>query len=122
VTVRYAPTGEVELHMNIEHAATADLVRSGWTELRDALVVQGISADRLVMTVTSTSGGSPADSSGSGAGNGFRPDGGQASFGQPGQQRDAQPETRAWNGRFDAANAPEEQQSTAATSRIDLRA
>jgi hypothetical protein len=122
VTVRYAPTGEVELHMNIEHAATADLVRSGWTELRDALVVQGISADRLVMTVTSTSGGSLADSSGSGAGNGFRADGGQTSFGQPGQQRDAQSDSRGWNGRFDAAATPEEQQLTAATSRIDLRA
>jgi flagellar hook-length control protein FliK len=125
VTVRYAPTGEVELHMNVEHAATADLVQAGWGELRDALSAQGISPDRLVMSITSSAGGSGlSDGSTQGNGSTFRSDAGQSNSGQSGQsgQRDAQSETRTWNGRFESAATPDEQQLIAATSRIDLRA
>lgn len=66
VTVRYSPAGGVELHINAEHAATGALVQAGWTELRDALATHGISADRLMLSVTTPTGAGQADLSGSG--------------------------------------------------------
>src|SRR5438874_11616258 len=52
VTLRYAAGGSLELHIATEHASTSALVQSGWTQLRDALATQGISPDRLVMSIT----------------------------------------------------------------------
>jgi flagellar hook-length control protein FliK len=67
VTVRYAPGGGVELHINAEHAATGALVQAGWTELRDALASHGISADRLMLSITTPTGAGQADLSGGGS-------------------------------------------------------
>jgi flagellar hook-length control protein FliK len=89
VTLRYAGnSGGLELHINVEHASTGALVQAGWSELRDALASQGISPDRLVMSITGPHSATNFDSS-SGNG-GYRPDQSQSGFtqsGQSGQQR-----------------------------------
>src|SRR6266849_977795 len=59
VTLRYSVANGVQLHMNVEHAATGALVQAGWTDLRDALATQGIHTDRLVMSISA-----PANASG----------------------------------------------------------
>src|SRR5437660_2938219 len=80
VTLRYAATGGLELYINVEHASTGALVQSGWTELRDALATQGISPDRLVMSVTGPSNPSQLDfsSNGGNGGSGYRSESGPA--------------------------------------------
>ena len=117
-------------------SATGSLVEAGWTQLRDALATQGISPDRLVMSITSPSGATQMDfsssSNGSGSGN-FRADQGLASFTQGGQsgQRDGNASedaafaTRRWtSGPDPVANSddsPRGASSAVAASRIDYR-
>ena len=129
VTVRYAAGGGLELHINAEHAATGALVQQGWTELRDALATQGISPDRLVMSVSSPESANQLDFSSSGGGS-YRSDAGLAQFGQGGQpdrrhQQGAEDglASRAWNGRFESPSATEQTvAASGAASRIDYRA
>src|SRR5204863_10022904 len=87
VTVRYGAGGALQLHINVEHAATGALVQAGWSELRNALATQGISPERLVMSVTAPTSSSQLDFSGGGGGR--QTDPGMASFAQSqsGQQR-----------------------------------
>ncbi|GAC1319194.1 MAG: hypothetical protein NVSMB2_14380 [Chloroflexota bacterium] len=130
VTLRYSAAEGVQLHINVEHAATGQLVQAGWTDLRDALAAQGITSDRLVMSVTAPTGGSGLDSSFNGR------DGGRAgaelagfSQGQSGQRQppsrdDGAGATRTWfsdvdptaSNSDDGARAP-----VAASSHIDYR-
>jgi flagellar hook-length control protein FliK len=124
VTIKYGAAGSLELHVNVEHAATADLVQAGWNQLRDALSLQGIAPERLIMSVSG-----PTDSSLSGQSGSFRSDGGQASFGQTGQQtqHDRDHNSRAAGGFTSIADAPVSATddvratSTASNSRIDYR-
>jgi flagellar hook-length control protein FliK len=140
VTVRYSPAGGVELHINAEHAATGALVQAGWAELRDSLASQGISADRLMMSVTAPSGAGQADLSGGGnrsdpnayssnpnsqgsLSNQTSPNGqGQD---QSRQDTPRQPASEGWNGPLDPISSPDGDQrvasATAAPSRIDYR-
>ena len=134
VTVRYSPSGGVELHINAEHAATGALVQAGWTELRDALASHGISADRLVMSVTTPSGAGTADLSG--GGNRSDPNysnSSQASLSSPdsqsqGQSRqdNAQQRTsQTWSGGLEPVAStddnPRVASATGTPSRIDYR-
>ena len=131
VTVRYAAGGGIELHINVEHAATGTLVRAGWAELRDALSTQGIAPDRLVMSVTGPhTTASQADVSSAGGGS-YRPDGGLAQFGQGGQSHGQRHDgaddarfARAWSARVDPTPATDDSPRVAissAASRIDYR-
>ena len=131
VTVRYAAGGGVELHINVEHAATGALVQAGWTELRDALATQGISPDRLVMSVTGPDSANQLDFSSNGGGT-YRSDSGLAQFGQGGQSDRQHPDggddgrfSRAWSGRLESTSATDDLPRVAtsgAASRIDYRA
>ena len=131
VTVRYAAGGGLELHINVEHAATGTLVQAGWAELRDALATQGIAPDRLVMSVTgphNTANQSDFSSSGGGS---HRPDAGLAQFGQGGQSNgqrqsgaDGPRLSRAWNAPVDATPSTDDSSRVAISSgasRIDYR-
>ncbi len=80
VTVRYGPGRTVELHLAVESTATGALLQAGWGDLRDALLAQGFSTDRLVLSVVAPS---PADASGTQGGQtGARADPGATGFGQ----------------------------------------
>jgi Flagellar hook-length control protein FliK len=137
VTVRYSPTGGVELHINAEHAATGALVQAGWGELRDALATQGISPDRLVLSVTGPSNAGQADLSG-GGGNRSDPSSygsnpsGQGSLSSPdgqgqGQSRQDNPQQRSpgWNASVEPVSSPDSSPrvapAIAVASRIDYR-
>jgi Flagellar hook-length control protein FliK len=134
VTVRYGTMGALELHVNVEHAATGVLVQAGWTELREALSQHGISPDRLVMSLSGPDGGSlSSDSgsfgSGSGSGASFRSDAGPTGFGQSpshGQQaREQAPARPHWTPPVESPAAQEAESVaplSSSTSRIDLRA
>jgi hypothetical protein len=127
VTVRYSAAGGVELHINAEHAATAALVQAGWSELRDALATQGISPDRLMMSVTA-----PTSSDLSGGGN-SRSDSnafGSSQANQDGQsqsrQNNAQQRTsQSWSGSAEPVPSPDASSrvasATSAPTRIDYR-
>ena len=134
VTLRYAATGGLELHINVEHASTGALVQSGWTELRDALATQGISPDRLVMSVTGPGNASQLDfsSNGGNGGSGYRSESGSAGFmqGEAGQQRHNGGDNnetrtwRGWSGGSDPISSSDDMPRTAAptaASRIDYR-
>jgi flagellar hook-length control protein FliK len=133
VTMRYAAGGGIELHINVEHAATGSLLQSGWTELRDALATHGITPDRLVMSVTAPIDAGQLDFSSNGGGS-YRSDPSLTSFmqggGQSGQQRqDGGDDARVWRGWNGGAVEPvtsSDDNSRAATSsaasRIDYRA
>jgi hypothetical protein len=132
VTLRYSAAGGIQLHINVEHASTGHLVQAGWTELRDALATQGITPDRLVMSVTAPAGASGLDFSSSGSGSN-RSDPGLASFsqgtqsqGQSAGQRQNESDqprgTRTWNSAMEPN--PSEQSTRAASAssaRIDYR-
>jgi flagellar hook-length control protein FliK len=132
VTVRYAAGGGLELHINVEHASTGALVQAGWTELRDALATQGISPDRLVMSVTgpSSAPGSSGqmDFSSNNNSNSYRSSDSSlsGSGGEPGQQRhDGAPAedaraTRRWGAVADS-NSSADETPRASASRIDYR-
>jgi flagellar hook-length control protein FliK len=128
VTIKYGASGGLELHMNVEHAATAELVQAGWNDLRDALSLQGISADRLVMSVSGS--GDASFSGGSSDGASYRSDTGQMSFGQTSQQnQQPQEDARASRGArtsFIEAAGPigdePREAASASNSRIDYRA
>ena len=134
VTLRYAATGGLELHINVEHASTGALVQSGWTELRDALATQGISPDRLVMSVTGPSNASQLDfsSNGGNGDGGYRSESGPAGFmqGEAGQQRHNGGDNnetrtwRGWSGGSDPISSSDDMPRTTAptaASRIDYR-
>ncbi|MDQ3811853.1 MAG: flagellar hook-length control protein FliK, partial [Chloroflexota bacterium] len=102
VTIRFGASGDLELHVSVERATTADLVQAGWSDLRDALSVQGIAPERLIVSLSGPAGAHvQGDSPGAG---GARSDGsGQASFGQAGQhERHAREQARSarfwWTG------------------------
>ncbi len=129
VTLRYGAGGALQLHINVEHAATGSLVQAGWSQLRDALATQGISPDRLVMSVTAPASGSQLDFSGGGSGR--QTDPGMASFAQSqsGQQRQDNSEQTGPRGRGGAPDftspsddSPRVVSPSAPTSRIDYRA
>jgi len=109
VTLRYSVASGIQLHLNVEHAATSALVQAGWTDLRDALATQGIRADRLVMSISAPANASGLDfSNGNGS---HRSDSGLASFtqGQSSQQRQEtqdQHTARGWNGAIDPILPP----------------
>ena len=131
VTIRYGAAGGLELHIAVEHAATGALVQAGWSELRDALATQGISPDRLALSVTAPASANQLDFSSNG--NGYRSEAGLSAFadgGQSGQKRDgSNPDgTRSvgggLNGNDDIDTAAEVGSRTAvvgAASRIDYR-
>ena len=134
VTLRYAAGGGIELHINAEHAATGALVQAGWTELRDALATQGISPDRLVMSITSPQHASQMDFSSNGNnGSGYRSDQGLTAFGGGQQNQQNQQEAgedarapRRWtSGSGDdailASDDTPRATSAATASRIDYR-
>jgi flagellar hook-length control protein FliK len=132
VTLRYSSAGALQLHVNVEHAATGALVQAGWNDLRDALSQQGISPDRLVMSVSGPDGaGLSSDSgnfgsdAGSGSGSNFRPDTGPMGFGQSSQgQQERQPASGArarWTPGVDATPSEPDTAAPASSSRIDLR-
>jgi flagellar hook-length control protein FliK len=127
VTIKYGATGGLELHINVEHAATAQLVQSGWNDLRNALSLQGIAPERLIMSVSG-----PTDASLSDSSTGYRSDTGQTSFGQTGQQRQDHDNnnnnearaSRGWTSFGDApSSATDDVRTTSApsNSRIDYR-
>jgi flagellar hook-length control protein FliK len=129
VTLRYSNTGGIQLHINVEHASTGALVQSGWTELRDALATQGISPDRLVLSISGPSDAGHLDFS---SGNGSRPDpglsfqqGNQDQAGQQGQRgQEAHLNNQGWNGGPEPPLSTDElprSAATAASSRIDYR-
>lgn len=130
VTLRYSPAGGVQLHINVEHAATGQLVQAGWAELRDALAAQGITPDRLMMSVTAPSGGSGLDMSFNGQ-NGGRAGADLAGFsqGHAGQRQSSSRDddsglTRTWFSDMDApesAPADRARSAVATSSRIDYR-
>jgi flagellar hook-length control protein FliK len=125
VTLRYSSSGGIQLHINVEHAATGALVQAGWTELRDALSTQGITPDRLVMSISAPADARSMDSSNGGS----RPDQGLATFtqDQSGRRRqDTQDPSvvNGWNGDADSTSPTEELPRAAASStssRIDYR-
>jgi flagellar hook-length control protein FliK len=128
VTLRYGASGGLELHVNVEHAATGSLVEAGWSDLRDALSQQGISPDRLVMSVSGPNGASLSSDSGSfgsSASGGFGSDAAAMGFGQSQSQdqQDRQPAGSArarWAPSMDGP--PREETATpTSSSRIDLR-
>jgi flagellar hook-length control protein FliK len=134
VTLRYAPGGNLELHINVEHASTGSLVEAGWSQLRDALATQGFQPDRLVMSVTGPSSSSATDfSSSNGNDSGaYRQDPGLAGFtqgGQSGQQRDGADDprgTRGWSAAPEPVATVDDSSRAAslvgaAASRIDYR-
>ena len=132
VTVRYAAGGGIELHINVEHAATGTLVRAGWAELRDALSTQGIAPDRLVMSVSGPQNTTNQSDFSSSSGGSYRPDTGLAQFGQGGQsdgQRQSGAEdrrfSRPWNAPVEATPSIDDSPRltiSSAASRIDYRA
>jgi flagellar hook-length control protein FliK len=129
VTLRYSVANGIQLHLNVEHAATGALVQAGWTDLRDALATQGIHTDRLVMSVSAPANASGLDFSN---GNGSQhSDSGLASFtqGQNSQQRQEtqdQRATRGWNGTVDpilpSSNDVTQRVAPAGAGHIDYRA
>jgi flagellar hook-length control protein FliK len=127
VTLRYSSSGGIQLHINVEHAATGALVQAGWTELRDALSTQGISPDRLVMSISA-----PGDAKGMDFSNGgdSRPDQGlgasaqDQSYGQRRQNAQEQSGVNGWNGAVDSTSPTDDLTQSAAnavSSRIDYR-
>jgi len=126
VTVRYGVGGGLELHINVEHAATGALVQAGWTELRDALATHGISPDRLVMSVTPPENAKQLAFSSNGGG-AYRSDSGLAQFGQGGQSDRQRQDggddarfSRVWDGRLEATPAADDGPRIA-SSHIDYR-
>jgi flagellar hook-length control protein FliK len=128
VTLRYSVANGIQLHLNVEHAATGALVQAGWTDLRDALATQGIHANRLVMSISAPANASGLDfSNGTGS---HRSDSGLASFtqGQNSQQRQETQDQRAargWNGTIDpilpSSNDATPRVATAGAGHIDYR-
>jgi flagellar hook-length control protein FliK len=132
VTLKYAPGGNLELHINVEHAATGSLVEAGWSQLRDALATQGFQPDRLVMSVSGPSSANQMDFSSSNGNGAYRQDPGLAGFtqdGQSGQQRNGADDprgTRGWSSAAEPVGAVDDSPRNAssvgsAASRIDYR-
>jgi flagellar hook-length control protein FliK len=132
VTVRYAAGGNLELHINVEHADTGNLVQAGLSQLRDALATQGFHPDRMVMSITAPSSANQMDFSGSNSNNAsYRSDAGMTAFtqDQSGQQRpDAEDlrVPRVWSASAGSTTATDDSPrastlASAAASRIDYR-
>jgi flagellar hook-length control protein FliK len=127
VTVRYGTGGSLELHVNVEHAATGTLVQDGLNHLRDALATHGFEPDRIVMSVTAPSAASQMDFNSNGNGS-YRSDPGMTAFtqdGQSGQPRSDQDDPRGprgWSSALDSDDTPHgAPQSASGTSVIDYR-
>jgi hypothetical protein len=131
VTLRYAPGGGLELHISVEHASTGTLVQAGWAQLRDALATQGITPDRLVLSVTGPPSATQTDLSFSN-GSSYRSDAALTAFGQgghSGQQRGSGGEGRTGVGWNPVSNRHADEPSDTAAppapndhaSRIDYR-
>jgi flagellar hook-length control protein FliK len=126
VTLRYSAASGVQLHINVEHASTGELVHAGWNDLRDALAGQGITPERLIMSVSG-----PTDTRGGDFANGSsRSDQGFAGFGQTGsgdqrQQGESHRSTRTWSGLAAPATTDDSPQrpspSQSGSGRIDYR-
>ncbi|MBV9131825.1 MAG: flagellar hook-length control protein FliK [Chloroflexi bacterium] len=134
VTVRYAAGGNLELHINVEHAATGNLVQAGLSQLRDALATQGFQPDRMVMSISAPAAAGQMDFNGSNSNNGsYRSDAGLTAFtqDQSGHQQgsggDDPRGPRGWSataGESGSASDDSQRAGTsapAATSRIDYR-
>jgi flagellar hook-length control protein FliK len=132
VTLKYAPGGNLELHINVEHAATGSLVEAGWSQLRDALATQGFQPDRLVMSVSGPSSANQMDFSSNNGNGAYRQDPGLAGFtqdGQSGQQRNGADDprgTRVWSSAAEPVGAVDDSPRNASSvgstaSRIDYR-
>ncbi len=125
VTVRYGPGHSVEMHVAVDNGSTGALVQAGWANLRDALVAQGFSADRLVMSVASPTN----DGSGlfSGQNGGDRPDANAMAFDQQpgghqsGDERPNQSSSRQILGSVASSESTEDVRAAAEPSRIDYR-
>ncbi len=124
VTLRYSAAGGIQLHINVEHASTGALVQAGWTELRDALAAQGITPDRLVMSVSAPSEASGMDFSSNNSGS-YRSENGHMGFdqGRQGQREDAEPQriSRAWFGDTASAETEDSTRELTSAARIDYR-
>jgi flagellar hook-length control protein FliK len=131
VTVRYAAGGNLELHINVEHAATGNLVQAGLSQLRDALATQGFHPDRMVMSITAPSSSSGMDFN-SNSGNGSYRAGAEMSMftqDQSGQNRPSDEDQRGPRGwrtsTGDTGPAPDDSRAAtpavALPSRIDYR-
>jgi flagellar hook-length control protein FliK len=131
VTLRYAGSGSLELHINVEHASTGALVEAGWTQLRDALATQGINPDKLVMSITAPQAAAASDFSSNNSSSGFQSDSGLASYtsgGDSGERRNdggAEGGSRRWSRAETLSSTPSRDDtstaSVAASSRIDYR-
>jgi flagellar hook-length control protein FliK len=132
VTMRYATGGHLELHINVEHAATGNLVQAGLSQLRDALATQGFQPDRMVMSITAPSGAHQMDFSSNNGNSSYRSDSGLNAFtqdGQSDQQRSDREASRGWTSTGDAgttAVTPDDSSraatsASAASSLIDYR-
>jgi flagellar hook-length control protein FliK len=135
VTLRYAAGGNLELHINVEHADTGNLVQAGLSQLRDALATQGFHPDRLVMSITAPSSANQTDFSGSNSNNAsYRTDAGMTAFtqDQSGQQHRPDAEDsrgpRVWSASTSGGSTTASDDSprastsaSAAASRIDYR-
>jgi flagellar hook-length control protein FliK len=135
VTLHYESGGNLELHINVEHAATGALVQASMPQLRDALASQGFHPDRLVMSVSAPSAAGQMDFSSNNNNDGsYRSDtSAMAAFTQNGQSNSQRnnddgsdgPAFRGWNGATDPSPSTTINEATStgvgSTSRIDYR-
>jgi flagellar hook-length control protein FliK len=124
VTLRYSAAGGIQLHINVEHASTGALVEAGWNQLRDALASQGITPDRLVMSVSAPASSSGADFSSNGQSS-YRSDAGQMTFDQGRQgardQNEPQRPSRAFFTDAESGSPVDSVRASATDARIDYR-
>jgi len=134
VTLRYVSGGNLELHISVEHAATGALVQAGMPQLRDALVSQGFSPDRMVMSVSASAAAGQMDFSSNNNGSNRSDTSGMAAFTQNGQsnpQRDDErrdgPTPPGWSSGADPSTSTSTSTTdntssvTGSNSRIDYR-
>lgn len=90
VTLKYAAGGNLELHINVEHASTGNLVQESLNHLRDALATQGFHPDRMVMSISAPSAASQMDFNANNNGS-YRSDPGLNAFMQDNQSNQQRP-------------------------------
>jgi flagellar hook-length control protein FliK len=120
VTLKYATGGTLELHINVEHASTGNLVQEGLNHLRDALATQGFHPDRMVMSISAPSASSQMDFNSNNSGS-YRSDPGLNAFmqdNQSSQQRsggDDQRNASGWTFTTDTSSASDDAPRTGST-------
>jgi flagellar hook-length control protein FliK len=127
VTIRYGTSRQLELHVVVEHAETGTLVQQGWSELRDALSAQGLTTERMVVSVAGMATGDTSSALGNGretiTGEGAAFGSGTPSNG--GQDRSDQRRSGHASAPFDHGLEPRLHEKPSAghekTSRIDYR-